>query len=199
MWPCRMCSLVRAPRPGQRAGRHPGHVRKRSICLTNPGEDPSNPSGHVQYHPTRFLQRPRRRAVWVFTSELRLIPGALTPREAERPPTPGSFWDKDAPGISELKWLTRIMHASRLAFLPAGPAPASTNALGIDLPRRRLIGARSPVAQGRTERRIAGEAENIIDAVVLRPLHSLDATVMTVAAPHDACVRRMFSVALSRA
>jgi hypothetical protein len=37
--------------------------------------------------------------------------------------------------------------------------------------------------------RVASEAENIIDAVVLRPLHGLDATVMTVAAPHDAGVR----------
>jgi hypothetical protein len=45
------------------------------------------------------------------------------------------------------------------------------------------------------ERRIAGEAENIIDAIVLRPLHGLDATVMTVAAPHDAGVRPMRSQA----
>ena len=40
------------------------------------------------------------------------------------------------------------------------------------------------------------ETENIIDAVVLRPLHGLDATVMTVAAPHDAVVRPMRSQAL---
>jgi hypothetical protein len=45
------------------------------------------------------------------------------------------------------------------------------------------------------ERRIAGEAENIINAVVLRPLHGLDAAVMTVAAPHDAGVRPMRSQA----
>ena len=48
------------------------------------------------------------------------------------------------------------------------------------------------------ERRIAGEAENIIDAVVLRPLHGLDATVMTVASPHDAGVRPMRSQAFRR-
>ena len=43
----------------------------------------------------------------------------------------------------------------------------------------------------RIERRIAGEAENIVATVVLRPFHGLDATVMTVAAPHDAGVRPM--------
>ena len=48
----------------------------------------------------------------------------------------------------------------------------------------------------RIERGIAGEAENIVGAVVLRPLHRLDATVMTVAAPHDAGVRPMFPQAL---
>jgi hypothetical protein len=38
----------------------------------------------------------------------------------------------------------------------------------------------------RIEHRIAGEAKNIVGAVVFRPFHRLDATVMTVAAPHDA-------------
>ena len=46
------------------------------------------------------------------------------------------------------------------------------------------------------ERSIAGEAENVIDVVVVRPVHGLDATVMTVAAPHDAGVRPMRPQAL---
>jgi hypothetical protein len=36
---------------------------------------------------------------------------------------------------------------------------------------------------------IAGEAEDVVGTVVFRPLHRLDATVMTIAAPHDAGVR----------
>jgi hypothetical protein len=46
------------------------------------------------------------------------------------------------------------------------------------------------------ERRIAGEAEDVVGAVVFRPFHRLDATVMTVAAPHDAGVRPMLLEAL---
>ena len=44
----------------------------------------------------------------------------------------------------------------------------------------------------RIERRITGEAEDVIDVVVLvRPVHRLDAAVMAVAAPHDAGGRPM--------
>src|SRR3974377_2584503 len=46
------------------------------------------------------------------------------------------------------------------------------------------------------ERRIAGEAENIVGAVAFRPFHLLDATVMAVAPPYDAGVRPMFPQAL---
>src|ERR1700729_3239468 len=46
------------------------------------------------------------------------------------------------------------------------------------------------------ERRIAGEAENIVGAVVFCPFHRLDATVMAVASPYDAGVRPMFPQAL---
>jgi hypothetical protein len=42
----------------------------------------------------------------------------------------------------------------------------------------------------RVKRCIAGEAENIVGAVVFRPLHRLDTTIMTVAAPHDASSTR---------
>jgi hypothetical protein len=41
------------------------------------------------------------------------------------------------------------------------------------------------------ERRIAGEAENIVGAVAFRPFHLLDATVMAGASPHAAGVRRV--------
>ena len=43
----------------------------------------------------------------------------------------------------------------------------------------------------RIEYRIAGEAENIIIAVVFYPFHGFDAAVMTIAAPHDTGVRPM--------
>jgi hypothetical protein len=46
------------------------------------------------------------------------------------------------------------------------------------------------------ERRIAGKAENVVVAVIFRPLHRFDATVMTVATPHDAGVRPMSPQAL---
>ena len=46
------------------------------------------------------------------------------------------------------------------------------------------------------ERGIAGEAENIVLAVILRPFHSFDAAVMTVAAPDDPGVRPVLAQAL---
>jgi hypothetical protein len=47
------------------------------------------------------------------------------------------------------------------------------------------------------ERSIAGEAEDVIGGVVLRPVHRLDAAVVTVAAPDDPGIRPMSPQALS--
>jgi hypothetical protein len=65
-------------------------------------------------------------------------------------------------------------------------------------PERRGVEDEPHLIGGR-ERRIAGEAENIVGAVVLRPFHRLDATVMTVAAPRCGCSANVASAAWSHA
>ena len=46
------------------------------------------------------------------------------------------------------------------------------------------------------ERSIAGEAEDVVGVVVLRPVHGLNAAVVTVAAPDDPGLRPMSPQAL---
>src|ERR1700680_5325784 len=70
-------------------------------------------------------------------------------------------------------------------------APLRLASLGVM--EAQIVGGRGNLC---IERRIAGKAENIVATVVLPPFHRLDATVMAVAAPHDAGVRPMLPEAL---
>jgi hypothetical protein len=112
----------------------------------------------------------------------------VTPTQCH-PPAPGA-----AAELHRQDSLARIMHHSSLfsrrasartpSIRPSGSVCVNSlcNALGIDLPRRRLVGAHGPAAQGpdgirpsaiigdpgyqRIECCITGEAEDVIDVVL---------------------------------